>query len=497
MFSRYISPLGLRLSSRRNFLSELVTGAAGVALAGLLKQDNLLAAKAAGRRGPIVPDIDPTNPLAARPSHFAPRAKRLLVIFCNGGVSQVDTWDYKPELIKMHDKPHPDSADVVTFQSSVGHLIKSPYTFRPRGESGKQLTDLMPKLAELADEMCFLHAMHTRSNSHGPAETQMSSGFFLSGYPSAGSWMSYALGTENENLPAFIAIPDPRGGPQAGSDNWNCGFLPAVFQGTELSSTKPVYNLTRPRGVSAASDVAARRMLQRLNRDHLRHDPTNSELRARIASYELAAKMQLSVPGVIDMSSESPATLTDYGADSANKPKASYARNCILARRLLESGVRVVQLFNGTNEQGEGVGNWDGHRYLVKQYAVHAEICDQPTAALIRDLKQRGLLEDTLVLWCTEFGRMPMFQQGASGRDHNPYGFTVWLAGAGVKAPFSYGATDEFGYKAAENVTSIHDLYATILHLMGLNFERLSYRHNGTEQRLTDVHGHVIREILA
>ena len=497
MSGKNISALGARLSSRRDFLSDLTTGAAGVALAQLLDQDSLLAASNSDQHGPIVPNIDPANPLAARPSHFAPRAKQLLVIFCNGGVSQVDTWDYKPELIKMHDQPHPDSADMMTFQAAVGHLIKSPYTFRPRGESGKQVTDLMPLTAELADDMCFLHAMHTRSNSHGPAETQMSSGFFLSGYPSAGSWLSYALGTENEDLPAFIAIPDPRGGPQAGSDHWHNGFLPAVFQGTELSSTKPVFNLQPPSGISAASDLAARRMLERLNRDHLRHDPGNSELRARIASYELAAKMQLSVPGVTDLRSESASTLVDYGADSSNEPKAAYARNCILARRLLESGVRVVQLFNGTNAQGEGVGNWDGHKYLIKQYGVHTEIFDQPNAALMRDLKQRGLLEHTLVLWCTEFGRMPMFQQGASGRDHNPYGFTIWLSGAGVKTPYSYGATDEFGYKATENVTSVFDLYATILHLMGLNFEQLSYRHNGTEQRLTDVHGHVIREILS
>ena len=497
LMSRQIpTPLGSRLSSRRHFLSELSTGAAGVALAGLLNQDESLAATAAANSGPIVPQIDPANSQAARRSHLEPRAKQLLVIFCNGGVSQVDSWDYKPELIKRHETPHPDGASIATFQAKAGNLIRSIYPFRPRGESGKQVTDMLPQLAELTDEMCFLHAMHTRSNSHGPAETQMSTGFFLSGYPSAGSWITYALGTENDNLPAFIAITDPRGGPQAGSDNWSCGFLPAVFQGTEISSAKPVYNLQRPGGISEATDIATRGLLQRLNRDHLQLDPANTELQARIASYELAAKMQLSVPSVLDLSSETQATLDRYAASSPDAHKAGYARNCILARRLLGNGVRVVQLQNGTNEMGEGNGNWDGHKYLAKQYDVHRDIFDQPTVALLTDMKQRGLLEHTLVLWCTEFGRMPVFQAGASGRDHNPHGFTVWLAGAGVKAPFSHGATDEFGYKAAENRTSVHDLYATVLHLLGLDFERLSFRHNGNEQRLTDVHGYVIREIL-
>ena len=495
--SHSISRLGLRLSDRRAFLGEFSLGAAGVALARLLQNDQLLAAPAADQAEKPGRYTGTVNSLAASPPNFEPRARRLLVIFCTGGLSQVDTWDYKPELIRMHDKPHPNLEGFKSFQSESGHLIQSPYPFRPRGESGKRVSDLLPKTAELADMMCFLHAMETRSNSHGPAETQMSSGYIVSGYPSAGAWLSYALGTDNDNLPAFVAIPDPRGGPQAGSDNWHCGFLPAIFQGTELSSTKPVYNLSRPRGIPLGKDLAARQVLRQLNQDHLRSDPENTELLARIASYELAAKMQLSVPEVTDLSSESSATLAAYGADSPDQHKAGYARNCILARRLLEKGVRVVQLLNGTNELGEGNGNWDAHKYLVKQYGVHAHIFDQPTAALLCDLKQRGVLDDTLVLWCTEFGRMPVFQKGASGRDHNPYGFTVWLAGAGVKAPFSYGATDEFGYKAAENVTSVHAMFATILHLMGLDYNQLSFRHNGNKQRLTDVHGRVIREILA
>lgn len=325
----------------------------------------------------------------------------------------------------------------------------------------------------------------------------MSTGFTLDGFPSVGAWTTYALGTENQDLPAFVTIPDPRGVPQASINNWGAGFLPAVFQGTAFNAQKPIAHLTAPESVQT-QDRATRQLLQTLNSRHLEKYPGDVELAARIASYDLAARMQLSVPEATAVDSEPASILREYGADDAtNTVKAAYARNCILARRLIERGVRFVQLFNGAYAMGEGVGNWDGHRKLKEQYDIHGEILDQPTAALLRDMKRRGLLSDTLVVFCTEFGRMPMFQKGASGRDHNPLGFTCMLMGAGVKAPYSYGATDELGYKAVENVISIHDFHATILHLLGLDHTRLTYYHNGIERRLTDVHGLVIQDILA
>jgi hypothetical protein len=326
----------------------------------------------------------------------------------------------------------------------------------------------------------------------------MSTGFTLDGFPSIGAWTSYALGTENENLPAYVAIPDPRGTPQNSVNNWGPGFLPAAFQGTDFNTSLPIRNLARPESISESADERTRTFLKRLNDRHLERFPGDTELAARISSYELAAKMQLSIPEVRDLATESASTLALYGADDTqNTLKAAYAKNCILARRLLEQGVRFVQLFNGAYQTGgEGVSNWDGHKVLSEQYSIHGPVLDQPTAALITDLKQRGLLKDTLVVWCTEFGRMPTFQKGASGRDHNPEGFTCWLAGAGVKAPFSYGATDEFGYKAVENIVTVHDFHATILHLLGLDHERLTFYYNGLERRLTDVEGTVVSEIL-
>ena len=466
----------------------------GVALTSLLGSDSLL-----GSTTPIRPQIDPAAPFAPRHSHHRARAKNVLVIFCSGACSQVDTFDYKPELIKRHGQPMPGAEGLKTFQGEQGNLTRSPWEFKPRGQSGKMISELVPLLGEMADEMCFIHSLTGKTNTHGPGENFMSTGYTLDGFPSTGAWVTWALGTENQNLPAYVAIPDPRGTPQSSVNNWGPGFLPAAYQGTDFNATKPLRNLDRPAGLTARTDRATRGFLQKLNERHLEQFPGDSELAARIASYELAARMQLSVPEVSDLSTEPAHILKLYGADdSSNTLKASFARNCILARRLIEKGVRFVQLFNGAYQTGgEGVSNWDGHKKLHEQYSKHGPVLDQPAAALMADLKQRGLLEDTLVLWCTEFGRMPTFQKGASGRDHNPSGFTAWLAGAGVKAPYTYGASDEFSYKAAEKVTSVHDLYATVLHLLGLQHERLTYYHNGFERRLTDVHGHVIKDILA
>src|SRR5688572_12935303 len=485
---------GRWMLNRRDFIKWGGTGLSGIALTTLLAEQGLLASEA----GPIRPGIDPSRPYAPRAPHFPAKAKRVLMIFCSGALSHLDTFDHKPELAKRHDTPMPGKGNFISFQGENGNLIRPQWEFKPRGHSGKMISELLPNMAELADELCFIHSMTAKSNTHGPAENQMSTGFILDGFPAIGCWASYALGSECDNLPAFIAIPDPRGVPQVGPNHWNSAFLPAAFQGTAFNAAKPIPHLAKPATISDRTDRDTRDFLRFLNDRHLSQHPGDSDLAARIASYEMAARMQVAASEVGDLSNESTATLALYGADDTkNATKAGFARNCILARRLLERGVRFVQLFNGAYAMGEGVGNWDGHKKLAEQYAVHAPILDRPVAGLLRDLKARGLLADTLVAFVTEFGRMPTFQKGASGRDHNPHGFTVWLAGAGVKKAFSYGATDEFGYKAMEGVATIYDLHATILHLLGLDHERLSFYHDGVERRLTDVHGEVLKDILA
>lgn len=494
------------LLDRRHFLNHAGSGLGGIALASLLGRDGLLGAESKPgddpRKSPIRPIVDNGNPNAARLTHFRPRAKKVLMIFCSGGLSQIDTFDYKPELIKRHGQAMPGADGLITFQGEQGNLTRSPWEFKPRGKSGKMVSELLPQLGELADEMCFMHAMTGKTNTHGPGENFMCTGFTLDGFPSAGAWTTYALGSEANDLPAYVAIPDVRGNPQSSGNCWGPGFLPAAFQGTDFNAANPVRNLAVPKGISTETDEATRAFLQRQNLRHLEGYRGDSELAARIASYQLAARMQLSIPEITDLNTEPAHILKAYGADqSGNRIKdlrASYGRNCILARRLIERGVRFVQLFNGAYQTGgEGVSNWDGHKALETQYGVHGPVLDQPTAALLKDMKARGLLDDTLVVFASEFGRMPTFQKGASGRDHNPAGFTTWLAGAGVKAPYSYGATDEFGYQAVEKVTTVYDFYATILHILGLDHERLSFYHNGIERRLTDVHGKVIHEILS
>ena len=485
--SHTLSPQGKSLLDRRGFLGQSVSALSAVALTSLLQEENLLWANE--------PIIDPAKPHIARKPHFKPQAKNVLVIFCAGACSQLETYDYKPELIKQDGKPL-KGGPPVTFQGPAGNLARPQYKFRPYGETGKMVSDMIPHLGEIVDDLAFVHSLTSKSNTHGPAENFLSTGFILDGFPSMGSWSTYALGTENQDLPAFVAIPDPRGVPQASVNNWGPGFLPAVFQGTPFSMSKPVRNLHAPEHISSSADKSARNLLKMLNNEHLKRNPADDALVARIASYELAARMQLSVPEISNLSSEPKHLLAAYGADSKNEVKADFAKNCILARRLIEQGVRFVQLFNGAYASG-GALNWDGHSKLREQYDVHGEIMDQPVAALFKDLKQRGLLEETLVVWCTEFGRMPMFQKGAKGRDHNPQGFTAWLGGAGIKPGVSYGATDELGFKAVENVLSVHDLHATMLHLLGLDHTRLTFQHNGLDRRLTDVHGHVIQDILA
>ena len=482
---------GRLLLDRRRFFGETVSSLGSIALLQLLHSQNLIADEQAW-----TPQVPPTAPHAPRTGLLQAKARNVLVVFCAGACSQLETWDYKPELIRLDGQPMPGGPPV-TFQGPAGNLARPQYRFRPRGQSGKMVSDMLPHLGALVDDFAFVHTLTSKTNTHGPAENFLSTGFVQDGFPSIGAWVTWALGTENQNLPAFVAIPDPRGIPQASVNNWGAGFLPAVFQGTSFSASQPIRNLHPPISTSAAADNSARSLLQMLNEQQLRQNPLDSELAARIASYELAARMQTSVPQITDLSSESPQTLSMYGADDTSDPiRAGYARNCILARRLIEQGVRFVQLFNGAYASA-GKLNWDGHQALREQYDVHGRIMDQPTAALIRDLKQRGLLEDTLVVWCTEFGRMPMFQKGAFGRDHNPQGFTAVLTGAGIRPGVSYGQTDEIGFKAVQDVSSVHDLNATILHLLGLDHTRLTFRHNGVARRLTDVHGHVLQPILA
>jgi hypothetical protein len=494
-----LSAHGRSLLERRGFLSTTGLSTTGLALASLLDADGLLAEepRTVSGHAPIRPDVDPNKPYASRKAHFDVAAKQVLVIYCPGAVSHLDTFDYKPALEKLHGQKPPGLPEV-TFEGPTGNIARPFWDFKPRGESGKMVSDLLPHLGKQVDDFCFLHALSTDTSAHPQGENVMNTGFTMEGFPSFGSWMTYALGTENQELPAFVAINDPRGLARSGKNNSGNGFLPAAFQGTDFNSKNPPNNLHRPTTLSVSADRGTVDLLKRLNARHLEKYPGDANLAGRIASYELAGRMQTSVPEVMDLSGETETTLKSYGVEGGSQLRGHYARNCILARRLLEKGVRVVQLFNGSDPAGgNGITNWDSHSDIAKTHAMQAEIMNQPTAALIADMKQRGLLEHTLVVWATEFGRMPFLQANGTGRDHNPDAFTCFLTGAGVKRGFSYGESDEFGFKAAIDKTSVYDFNATLLHLMGLDHERLTFYHNGLERRLTNVHGHVVKEVLA
>ncbi|HYG75161.1 MAG TPA: DUF1501 domain-containing protein [Planctomycetota bacterium] len=463
--------------TRRRFFSRLGAGFAGLALADLLRADE--------------------KPWSPGTPQFAPRARQVLQIFCPGGASHMDLWDYKPELEKRDGQPLPGEENMVTFQGKNGPLMRSPWAFAPAGKSGKQISTLLPHMAAHVDEIAFLHGMTSRTNTHGPGCVFMNSCFTKEGFPTAGAWTSYALGSLNKNLPTYVAIQDTRGEPPNGKANWTNGFLPAQHQAVALAAQMPLRNLARPASISDGEEQATREFLRSLNAEHAATRPAESELVARMQAYELAARMQMAAPEVSDLSREPAAMHEHYGTGDKNPLKAAYARNCLLARRLLEQGVRYVSLYCASRASGvDGLLNWDAHKTLKADYERHGPIFDQPTAALLSDLKQRGMLKDTLVMWTTEFGRMPTRQETTQGRDHNPDGFTCWLMGAGIKGGVSSGATDEFGRRAVTNATSAYDLYATVLHLLGLDHERVTYYHNGTNRRLTDVHGHVIREVL-
>lgn len=474
--------------SRRDLFDSVYTGLAAIGLAALLGKEGQAAnGKGAGGWQP-----------GRGVTHFPARARRVLQIFCPGAASHLDLWDYKPELEKRHGEPLPGAESFVSFQGKNGNLMRSPWAFVPAGRSGKRITSMLPHLARHVDEIAFIHSMTSRTNTHGPGCIFMNTGHAQEGFPSTGAWLSYALGSANENLPAYVALPDLRGEPPNGKANWSNGFLPARYQAIMMAAHQEVRNLKLPPGLTAGEEAASRDLLRYLNARHAAANPGDSDLQARIAAYELAARMQVSAPEVADLRAEPDPVHKHYGTDSANRLLAGYARNCLLARRLLERGVRYVNLYCASRASGvDGLLNWDAHKTLKPDYERHCPIFDQPTAALLDDLKQRGLLEDTLVLWTTEFGRMPTHQVGTTGRDHNPDAFTCWMMGAGVKPGVSYGATDEFGRRSVENVTTVWDFYATVLHLLGFDHQRLTYYHNGLNRRLTDVHGHVIRDILA
>ena len=415
----------------------------------------------------------------------------------SGAASQCDTFDYKPELIRRAGQKFDPGGKVELFQSDPGVVMKSPWDWKQYGQCGKWVSNLVPHLASCVDDIAFIHSMVSKSNVHGPATFMQNSGFVLPGFPSMGSWISYGLGSLTDNLPTFVVLPDARGFAPNGPANWTAGFLPASHQGTMLRVGKPnpifdLFPADAPNFITPESEQATHEVLRQLNRSHQAARGGDSRLDARIASYELAAKLQLTAPEVLDVSGESAATRKLYGLDEA--ATQDFGTRCLIARRLLERGVRFIQVWSGA-DNGFPRRNWDSHEDLARDHLEMARSMDQPAAALLKDLKGRGLLEDTIVIWTTEFGRMPC-SQGSKGRDHNPFTFTSWVAGGGFKGGATYGESDEWSYKAAKEPTYCYDLHATILHQMGIDHEKLVFRHNGIDRRLTDVHGDVIKEIL-
>jgi len=473
----------LQSAARRRFLLHSGGGLGGLALASLLQADRLNGQTSAA------PGRD--TPLGSRASHFAPRAKRVIYLFMHGGPSHVDLFDPKPDLLKFAGQPLPASFGKVMTRRKVAQnpLMPPVKPLRPRGESGLEISDLMPHLAKVADELCVVRSCHGDSVNHPQSVYQMNTGSILMGKPCLGSWVAYGLGTDNQNMPAFVVLPDPGGGLKGGPPAWGSGYLPAVYQGTTIRPGRhPILNLQRQPEVSAADQAASLRLLRQLNQQHLQDRAFDGELAARVNAYELAFRMQTTAPEVVDLGQESQATQALYGVDQ--RETHEFAVRCLLARRMVERGVRFVQLYSGDT------GGWDAHKNVAQNHGRYCRRTDQPIAALLRDLKQRGLLQDTLVIWGGEFGRMPMSEQG-TGRDHNPWGYTLWFAGAGVRRGMAHGATDPIGLRAVENRVHVHDIHATILHLLGLDHESLTFFHNGREDRLTDVAGRVIHQILA
>ncbi|WP_038170466.1 DUF1501 domain-containing protein [Verrucomicrobium sp. BvORR106] len=464
--------------SRRQFLGGTGMSLGSVALAHLMAAAPLRTADAAGStvgRGP----------------HFAPRAKRVIWLFMHGGPSHVDLLDPKPDLLRYAGKPLPDSFGSFETRRKVAQnpLLGPVKPFRPRGQSGIEISDFLPHMAGLADELCLIRSCHGDSVNHPQSVYQMNTGSILMGRPSLGSWVSYGLGSENEDMPAFVVMPDPGGGLKGGPPAWGNGYLPATYQGTTMRpGEQPILDLKPAASMTSQRQRSTLDLVRQMNELHAGQREMDTQLMARLQAYELAYRMQSAAPEAVDISRETEATRELYGLD--HPVTREFGTRCLLARRMIERGVRFVQLYSGDTN------GWDAHEDVLKNHTLHCERTDKPVAGLLRDLKQRGLLEDTLVIWGGEFGRMPMSEKG-TGRDHNPYGYTTVMAGAGVKGGHVHGATDELGLRAERDKVHVHDLHATILHLLGVDHERLTYRHHGRDDRLTDVAGQVVKGILA
>lgn len=458
--------------NRRQFLLKTGAGFGSLALSTMLAEDSLLA--------------------SPRAPHFAPKAKSVIFLFMYGGPSHIDLFDPKPELNKWHGKEIPVFRKEDIFMAKTKpNAMRSPFKFAKHGQSGIDICDQYPELSKCADDLCVIRSMHCESNNHGPALAQMQSGSLFAGHPSIGSWVNYGLGRENSNLPGFVVMMDHQGAPVNGAMNWSNGFMPASYQGMPLrASGEPIAYLKPPKNMTSNRQQSQLELLKRWNEQYAENNPLDEKLEARIEAYDLAFRMQRRAPEAVDLTLETKKTIDAYGLN--NKVTQHFGRNCLLARRLVERGVRFVQLYSGGNQ---GPRAWDAHDNLEKNHRLHCKETDQPIATLLKDLKQRGLLETTLVVWGGEFGRTPT-AEGGKGRDHHARGFTMWLAGGGIKPGTVYGATDEFGYHAVETPVSVPDLHATILHLLGLDHERLTYRFQGRDYRLTDVSGTVIKPLI-
>ncbi len=474
---------GTRPATRRDFLRGAGAGFGMIALAAMLAEQGLLAAEE---------EANPAlNPLAPKPPHRKARARAVIFLFMSGGPSHLETFDPKPELQRLHGQRLPASFGMVKTRRAVdkNKLLATKRTFRKYGQSGIEVSDLLPNLAACVDDLCLLRGCYGDSVTHPESVYLMNTGSILMGRPSLGAWVAYGLGTENQNMPAFAVLPDPGGWVKGGAPAWGNGFLPAAYQGTVLrGGPSPILHLRTPPGISEAQQRRTLDFINRVNQEHLQQRPGETELAARIASYELAFRMQMNAPEVVDVRKESEATRRLYGLDRPET--AEFGLRCLLARRMVERGVRFVQLYCGDTN------GWDAHSNIEGNHRALCLQSDRPMAGLLTDLKARGLLESTLVIWGGEFGRTPM-TEGTTGRDNNPHGFTMWLAGGGVKGGQVIGATDAVGLRAAEDKTHVHDVHATILHLLGLNHKHLTFRHNGRNERLTDTSGEVIRAVLA